>query len=62
MREGYTYDDEIPTSQGSYINRGKKKITFTGKKIGTIRINPKTKDIEIIRSEEELRLESEKKE
>lgn len=52
MREGYTYDDEMPSSQGSYVNRGHRRKGFTGLRIGTIRVNPDTKDIEIIRDEE----------
>ncbi len=50
MREEYTYDDEIPSSQGSFMNRSNSYSRikkFTGDHIGTIHIDPETKQIVI---------------
>lgn len=59
MREGYTYDDEMPSSQGSYVNRERKKIKFTGKRIGTIEVDPVTKELIIKRDNDQKSKEDE---
>lgn len=55
MREGYTYDDETPSSRGSFVNRNKRRLNmkFSGKKMGHIEIDPKTKEMRIVRDENE---------
>ncbi len=49
MRTGYTYDDEMPSSQGSYVNNGRRSTqVFTGRKMGHMKIDPATRQMVIV--------------
>lgn len=62
MRTGYTYDDEMLSSQGSYVNNGCSSLrAFTGRKMGHIKIDPTTRQMVIVRLTEQEQAEEDKK-
>lgn len=60
MRTGYTYDDEMPSSQGSYVNNHRRRPKFTGHHIGIIHKDPDTGEIIIIPDTPNEELETDK--
>lgn len=61
MRTGYTYDDEMPSSQGSYVNNERRRQKFTGIKIGHIKIDPATRQMVIVPLTEQEQAEEDEK-